>query len=270
MRDLRENINQEYLCMDSPNMQIKIYKNIDELSIQVATWVVDYIQSALETHDRFTIALSGGNTPKRLFQVLASEKFKHQIDWKKMHVFWGDERAVSYDDKRNNAKMAYDELLDHVPIPSEQIHRMQTDIEPAESAKAYEKILRKYFAMPNTPLTAHDSQLASFDLTLLGLGDNAHTLSLFPGYEIVHEKHAWVVSFFLKEQNMTRITLTAPIVNLSNRIAFLVTGPDKEDALVHVLEGHFVPDMYPAQLIKPVNGELFWFLDEAAAVRLKK
>jgi 6-phosphogluconolactonase len=105
---------------------------------------------------------------------------------------------------------------------------------------------------------------------LLGLGDNSHTLSLFPGYEIIHEKHAWVVSVFLKEQNMTRITLTAPVVNLSKRIAFLVTGADKADALVHVLEGHFVPDMYPAQVIQPVNGELIWFVDEAAAARLRK
>ena len=240
-------------------MQIKIYKNIDELSEQVAIWMIYYIQSILKTKDRFTIALSGGNTPKKLYQVLASEKYKHQIDWKKIHVFWGDERYVPYDDPRNNAKMAYEELLDHVPFPSDQIFRMQTDIEPEESAKEYESTLRKYFVNENT-----------FDLTLLGLGDNAHTLSLFPGYEIIHEKHTWVVSVFLKEQNMTRITLTAPVVNLSKRIAFLVTGADKADALVHVLEGHFVPDMYPAQIIKPENGELFWFADEAAAARLRK
>ena len=107
-------------------------------------------------------------------------------------------------------------------------------------------------------------------MTLLGLGDNAHTLSLFPGYQIIHEKQAWVASVFLKEQNMTRLTLTAPVVNHSRRVAFLVTGADKADALVHVLEGHFVPDMYPAQIIKPANGELFWFVDEAAAARLKK
>ena len=250
-------------------MQIKIYKDIDELSEQFAIWMIDYIQSTLKNQDRFTIALSGGNTPKKLYQVLKSEKFKHQIDWKKIHVFWGDERFVPYDDPRNNAKMAYDELLDHVPIPSDQIFRMRTDVEPRDSAIEYEIILKKYFTETIGNKQLAIGNLPTFNLTLLGLGDNAHTLSLFPGYEIIHEKHAWVVSVFLKEQNMTRITLTAPVVNLSKQIAFLVTGADKADALVHVLEGHFVPDMYPAQIIKPENGELFWFVDENAAARLK-
>lgn len=246
-------------------MNLFISKNIEELSEQAANWIVDYSKTVLQSQDRFTICLSGGTTPKKLYGLLASEKFKDQIDWKKFHVFWGDERYVPFDDDRNNAKMSFDVLLNHVPIPSEQIHKMRTDIEPEASAKEYEKILRKYF-----PLNTHNTQLSSFDLALLGLGDNAHTLSLFPGYQLIHEQHSWVRAVYLKEQNMHRITLTAPVVNLSKRIAFLVSGQDKQDALVHVVEGHFVPDMYPAQIIKPVNGELFWFVDEAAKGRLKK
>lgn len=246
-------------------MKLIVSKNIDALSEQVAQWIIEQINSVLQQQDRFTICLSGGSTPKKLYQLLASENFKNKIDWKRIHVFWGDERYVPFSDDRNNAKMAFDVLLDHVPIPSEQIHIMRTDIDPEESARQYEKILREYF-----PHTTHNSPLTTFDLTLLGLGDNAHTLSLFPGYdEIIHEKNSWVTSFFLKEQNVNRITLTAPVVNLSKRIAFLVGGQDKQEALVHVLEGHFVPDLYPAQMIKPVNGELFWFVDEAAAGRLR-
>lgn len=244
-------------------MHLHISKDLEELSERVANWIVDQVISILKEQDRFTICLSGGSTPKKLYQLLATENFKDKIDWKKFHVFWGDERFVPFADDRNNAKMALDVLLDHVPVPSEQIHIIRTDIEPEDSANEYEKILRKYFS------ANRDEKPVSFDLTLLGLGDNAHTLSLFPGYEIVHEKNSWVLPVFLKEQNMTRITLTAPVVNFSKQTAFLVAGQDKSDALVHVLEGHFAPDLYPAQLIQPANGELFWFVDESAASRLK-
>ena len=261
-------------------MQLNISKNIDELSDQFATWMISYINTVLQKQDRFTIALSGGSTPKKLYQLLATEKFKNKIDWKKLHVFWGDERYVPYNDDRNNAKMAFDVLLNHVPIPLAQIHEMSTNIEPYISARQYEKILHQYFS-PAAPsaslqrpegsrLRTPDSEPTTFDLVLLGLGDNAHTLSLFPGYEIIHEKHAWVISVFLKEQNMHRITLTAPVVNIANRVAFLVSGQDKMDAVSHVLLNDYSPDLYPAQVIKPVNGELYWFLDEAAAARVRK
>src|SRR6185369_7191892 len=183
-------------------------------------------------------------------------------------------------DDRNNAKMAFDTLLDHVPVPRSQIHIMRTDIDPGDSAKEYEGILREYFSgAPSLPLQAasddsthHPSLIThhSFDLVLLGLGDNSHTLSLFPGEEVIHEKDRWVRSVFVKEINMQRITLTAPVVNLSKRIAFLVSGQDKAQAVAHILSDSYNPDLYPAQVIKPVNGELFWFLDEAAATRVKK
>jgi 6-phosphogluconolactonase len=167
--------------------------------------------------------------------------------------------------------MAFDTLLDHVPVPKSQIHVMRTDIDPQESAKEYETVLRKYFseAASNEPQTInHKSQ--TFDLVLSGLGDNAHTLSLFPGEEVIHEKEHWVRAVFVKEVNMQRITLTAPVVNLSKRIVFLVSGQDKADAVSHVLLNDYTPDLYPAQVIKPEYGELFWFLDEAAAMRIKK
>lgn len=265
-------------------MQLVITKNIDELNWQVAEWMIGYIHELLEKQSRFTIALSGGSTPKKLYQLLASKDFKERIDWNKLHVFWGDERYVPFTDDRNNAKMAFDTLLNHVPIPKSQIHVMRTDIDPEESANEYEKLLRQYFpeassfelrAPSDEPshisrLTTHDSRLTTFDFALLGLGDNAHTLSLFPGEEVIHEKYRWVKQVFVKEVNMQRITLTAPVVNLSNRISFLVSGQDKMDAVSHVLLNEYTPDMYPAQVIKPLSGELFWFLDEAAAMRVKK
>src|SRR6185295_4650453 len=125
-------------------------------------------------------------------------------------------------------------------------------------------------AAEGLPKAQHVSRLTTFDLVLLGLGDNAHTLSLFPGEEVIHEKDHWVRSVFVKEINMQRITLTAPVVNLSKRIAFLVSGQDKAEAVSHILSDNYDPDLYPAQVIKPVNGELFWFLDEAAGNKLRK
>src|SRR4030095_9734130 len=167
-------------------MSVTITKNIDELSQHVAEWMVDYIHKTLLLQDRFTIALSGGSTPKKLNLLLASDPFKNKIDWQKLHVFWGDERYVPFTDDRNNAKMAFDTLLDHVPVPGSQIHIMRTDIDPEQSAKEYEAILREYFpeaasltlqvvsddSTHHSPLTTHHSSLIthySFDLVLLGL-----------------------------------------------------------------------------------------------------
>ena len=240
-------------------MEVDIAKDVEELSSYVADWLVHYAAQVLEKQPRFTIALSGGSTPKKLYQLLASEEYKEKINWSRVHIFWGDERYVPFDDEKNNAKMAFDTLLKHVPVSASQIHIMRTDIDPALSASEYEKILHNYF----------DGQTHSFDLALLGIGDNAHTLSLFPHYDVIHEQEKWVSAFFLKEQNMYRITLTAPIVNRSACIAYLVTGTDKAEALHHIVSDQFNPDEYPAQIIKPVNGEIYWFVDEAAGAKLE-
>jgi 6-phosphogluconolactonase len=262
-------------------MQLIIAKNIEDLSWQVAAWIVSYLNESLEKQDRFTIALSGGSSPKKLYQLLASDEFKSKIDWQKLHVFWGDERCVPFSDDRSNAKMAFDVLLNRVPIPKSQIHIMRTDIDPNLSANDYERILKTYFseAGSNSPQSisdeatpgskpTHHPPLTTFDLVLLGLGDNAHTLSLFPGEEVIHEKKCWVKSVFVKEVNMERITLTAPVVNLSKRIVFLISGQDKADAVSHVLLNEYAPDLYPAQVIKPTHGDLYWFMDEPAAMRI--
>jgi 6-phosphogluconolactonase len=239
-------------------MELHTFKDGEALSNAAAAWIAGSIADTLKTNGRFTIALSGGNTPKRSHQLLASSPYKEQIDWSKLHVFWGDERAVPFGDDRNNAKMAYETLLDHVSIPPAQVHVMRTDIPPEQSALEYEKILHAYFDA--TPL--------SFDLVLLGMGSDGHCLSLFPGMPVVHEEKAWATAFFLPAQDMYRITLTKVIVNRSAKIAFLVEGADKAPALREVLKGTYNPDKYPSQVINPA-GELHWFVDEAAAADLK-
>ena len=257
-------------------MELHIYKDAEALSAAAAKWIADRIGETLKKKDRFTIALSGGSTPQRLHKILAASPYKEQVDWSKLHIFWGDERAVPFEDSRNNAKMAYDTLLNFVPVPASQIHVMRTDIAPEQSAAEYEKILHQYFDAPppgggdlsSSASSGENTETHySFDLVLLGMGDDGHTLSLFPGTEVVHEEKAWATAFFLKAQDMYRITLTKAIVNRSAAVAFLTTGTGKAHALKEVLKGTYHPDLYPSQEIRPA-GELHWFVDEAAAAQL--
>lgn len=241
-------------------MQVHVDKNIDELADHVARWMVVVIKETLVVQERFTLALSGGGTPLKLHKLLAKEPYVGQIDWNKIHIFWGDERAVPFEDERNNAKMAFDSLLNFVPIPKEQIHLMDTAIDPGEAAKSYEALLHQYF----------DDTPHSFDLVLLGMGDDGHTLSLFPGMPILKEKAKWADAFFLPAQDMYRITITAPVTNLAKKVAFMAAGAGKAAVLKEVLEGPFLPELYPSQLIKPTSGSLHWFIDEAAAAHLKR
>jgi len=243
-------------------MHLQVCKTPEEFNHAVADWIVDCIAETLKKQERFTWVLSGGNTPKALYKLLAATPYREKIEWRKLHIFWGDERDVPFSDSRNNAKMAYETLLNHVPIPASQIHVMQTEnISPEKSAEQYEKILIQYFK-------TSESQLPTFDLVLLGMGDDGHVLSLFPGTSVVHEEKAWATSLWLESQKMYRITLTKTVVNKSWRVAFLTTGANKAHALKEVLQGHYNPDLYPSQEIKSENGELHWFVDEAATSQL--
>lgn len=241
-------------------MHLHISENIDIISKQLAEWIVADIRKKLNEKDRYTFVLSGGNTPKKLYETLSGLPYRDQIDWKKMHVFFGDERYVPFGDERNNGKMAHDILLKNVPVPEDQIHYMNTSLTPEESARQYEEILHRYFGPDSS----------TFDLVLSGMGDDGHTLSLFPGTAVIHEQTAWVAAPYVKDQKMYRITLTAPVVNRASAVVFMVSGSSKAPVLKEVIEGSFDPDTYPSQIIKPANGNLHWFIDEAAASGLSK
>jgi 6-phosphogluconolactonase len=240
-------------------MEIHIANDAGRLSQDLAAWLNHYIREVLSKQDRFTFVLSGGSTPKQLYALLAQPSYQEAIDWQKVHFFWGDERAVPFEDSRNNAKMCYDELLNKVPVNPANIHIMRTDIAPEESAIEYEKVLKQYF----------EASDVTFDFVLLGMGDDGHTLSLFPGTDVINEESAWVKAFYLPSQEMFRITLTAPVVNNAACVAFLATGSGKAETLKHVLQGEPNVALYPSQIIKPSKGELHWFVDEAAAVLVK-
>ena len=243
-------------------MELHVSKNYNALSEQIADWIVKLISNILSTKEKFSVALTGGNTPKKLYEILASDEFKNKIDWSRANVFIGDERFVPSDDDKSNSKMIRETLADHVAISASNVHFMQTEnMSPETSSNAYQEVLNHYFNYQSTV----NRQQSTFDLVLLGMGDDAHTLSLFPGQTAaINEQTKWVTSLWNDEQKMHRITLTAPVVNAAKSVAFLISGKSKVNALNNVLHQPFNPEKFPSQIIKPANGELHFFVDEAA------
>ena len=221
---------------------------------------------AIGESGRFVVALAGGSTPKRLYELLATPAYATRVNWSLIHVFWGDERAVPPDDPASNHRLAREALLGRVPIPAANIHRVRGEDVPAHAAAEYEQELREMFVAPQGPPDTAPGR--SFDLVLLGMGSNGHTASLFPGLTAVRETVRWVVAEYVAEVSMWRITLTPPVLNAAAHVVFLVSGAEKAATLRRVLEGPVEPDTLPAQAIAPVDGELTWLVDAAAAARL--
>ena len=238
---------------------ISVYPDYQALSQAAADLFLEQAMRALEAGTYFNVALSGGSTPRRAYELLAEPPLRDQVPWNLVQVFWGDERCVPLEDPRRNANMAFQALLDKVPIPSEQVHPISCASDPDRSAREYETLLKGYFA--DGP--------ARFDLIFLGLGENGHTASLFPGTQALKEVKRWVTAVYAAEQNLYRVTLTASVINHAATIAFLVAGSEKSQILHDVREGAFEPERMPAQLIKPQDGELFWMADREAAAQLK-
>lgn len=238
---------------------IRIFKNSSSLTEAAAEEFIQTAAAAISANGRFTVALTGGSSPEQLYELLATAAFSDKIDWDKTLVFWGDERWVPLDDPRSNAGMAFEALLNRVPLRPQFIFPMwQEGQEAGEFARHYSSLLLK-----------HLGEKPVFDLILLGMGDDGHTASLFPGTEVLKENEEWTAAWYLPSQEMYRITLTAPVINQARKILFMVFGSNKAAALSEVLEGEFNPEKYPAQLIKPGKGELIWLVDEAAAEKLR-
>jgi 6-phosphogluconolactonase len=241
-------------------MSFHILKTTQELIKAIAGLFISVGNNAIASRGEFNVVLSGGNSPKKLYELLASPGYKEQLNWSKVNFFFGDERVVPANNPENNAYMVKRTLFDPLNISQFNIFSIDTSHSPQESAKNY-----------TTTITTHlDKQELQFDLILLGLGENAHTASLFPYTSVLTDKSASVKAVFLEQQKIYRISMTAPLINRARNIAILVYGQDKAEAVHHVLEDEFDPEKYPAQLINPLKGELHWFLDEAAASLLEK
>lgn len=241
-------------------MKVNIYKSEEELLFAFADYFIDTAQRFIANQGAFNVVLSGGNSPKKLFELLASASFNNKIDWTKLFFFFGDERFVPTNDPANNAFMAKQTLFDPLNITSKQIFKIDTTLTPVKAAEQYIDLITNYFK-ENEP---------RFDLIILGLGENAHTASLFPFHEVLTESRATVKEVFLKDENRYRITMTAPLINLAHNVVFLVFGKNKAEAVHNILKEETDIQKYPAQLIHPDHGELEWFMDDAAAHSFKK
>lgn len=241
-------------------MSILIYPDSDTLSHEAARYVVRVANEAIAAHGRFTFALSGGSTPKKLYGLLASEPYRGQIDWAVVDIFWSDERCVPPDDPESNYQMAEQVFLSHIPIPANQVHRMPDDSQDRDAASyAYTLEMQRSFGTDGVP---------TFDLIQLGMGPEGHTASLFPHQPSLHEQQRVVMPVTVPKPPPPRLTFTPRILNAASHILFLVTGAEKQDAVQAVLEGKYDPQEYPAQIVRPEKGEVTWMLDAQAAAKL--
>ena len=226
----------------------------------MANYVVESAQQSIAKNKKFSIVLSGGNSPKKLYGLLASDQFRDKIEWEYVYFFFGDERYVPSNDPESNYGMVKKVFFDPLHIQQSHIFPVDTKLNTHAAAQQYAELVSNYFA----------GQDWRFDLVLLGLGDNAHTASLFPSTQVLLDTIPFVSSVFLEDKSVFRITMNAPLLNQAHRIVFLVYGESKAMAVQHVLEDVYNADHFPAQLIAPQNGELQWFLDTDAASKLRK
>ncbi|WP_374164353.1 6-phosphogluconolactonase [Arcticibacter sp. MXS-1] len=240
-------------------MIVERFSDKADLFRRAAGMFVDSATRAIAKKGFFSVALTGGNSPRGLHELLSLPEYSDQIEWDKVLVFWGDERWVPLSDQRSNARMAFESLLDRVNIPASNIFPMYSgSASPEEFAKYYDELLAERLG-----------EERKFDLIFLGMGPDGHTASIFPGSPVVHDHSKAVKTFFLKEQDMYRITLTAPLINGADSVIFMVFGEDKAHALKEVLYGELNPDLYPAQLIRESKGEVHWLVDEAASAQIQ-
>ena len=236
-------------------MKLNIYKTEKELLLAFADYFITTAKNFISENGMFNVVLTGGNSPKKLYELLADAPFNKKIDWTKLFFFFGDERCVPENDSDNNSAMVQHILFTPLHISPDKIFKINTTLPPKEAAAKYMEDIKNHFK----------GKASHFDLIILGLGENAHTASLFPNQSVLTETTATVKEIFLQEENRYRVTMTAPLINQAHHIAFLVYGKNKAEAVSHVLKDITDIQKYPAQLIKPVNGELQWFLDEASA-----
>jgi len=241
--------------------KIKIFPDTYRLSRTAAEFFVSRSQVAIKENGRFSVALCGGTTPEQTYTLLGTEAFARRVSWDQVHIFWGDERCVPPEHVDSNFWMARHAMLDALPIPPENIHRIRGEMKPDHAAADYDAQLREFFVGASTP---------RFDLVLLGMGADGHTASLFPHSYALEAQKAWVVANYVDELRAWRITLTAHAINSAAHVVVMVAGANKAQTLKAVLEGEKSTDALPIQLIKPEDGDLFWLLDEEAASLLEK
>ncbi len=243
-------------------MSIEILKDADAVALRAADLLALAAQETAAARGRFAVALGGGESPRALYRLLARQQFSQKIPWRRVQLYWGDERCVPPDDADSNYAMARDAFIKHVPITAANVHRMRGEDPPEDAAKAYDAELRGLAAQERPR-----SEVPVFDLVLLGLGTDGHTASLFPHSDALGEEERFCVATQAPD-GAPRLTITAPVINSARRVWLIVTGAKKAGMVAEVIEGLRVPMAVPAQGVSPVHGTLTWLLDEAAAAEL--
>jgi 6-phosphogluconolactonase len=236
---------------------VRVFKDADELSRAAAELFVTLAAQAIRERGQFLVALSGGSTPMVLYRLLVREP----MDWTRVHVFWGDERLVPPDDPENSYGQAWEVLLKHIPIPTENIHRVSSDLEPAAAATDYSRVLKEFAAPP--------LDWPRFDLVLLGMGEDGHTASLFPGSPVEVTEPVIAVTAQYQGRPARRVTLTPLVFNAARQVIFLVTGANKAVSLKGVFSDYNSSEQIPAKRIQPADGQVTWLVDEAAAEKIQ-
>lgn len=237
---------------------IKVFSTPEALCQEAMEKFIALAVENIAAKGSFVVALSGGRTPNQLYNLMALPENATKIDWQNIFFFWGDERYVDHTNKDNNSFQAKLHLLDIVPVPKNNIFRIPVNGDFEADAKIYEQTIRSFFK----------GEAPVFDLVFLGMGDEGHTASIFPGSALLKEEKALVKDVYVEVKQMQRISFTPALINAAKEILFMITGADKAPALKEVLEGEYNPELYPAQIIKPVDGNISWFLDEGVASQL--
>jgi 6-phosphogluconolactonase len=247
--------------MEARGIRVQVLPDLEAMSLQAVCLFVEISKGTLAQREKFVAALSGGTTPRRFYHLMGSAPYREKVDWGRVHLFWADERCVPKEDQASNFKIVFDALLSVVPIPGKNIHAMRTGEGPEQGARQYEEELRTFFGSRGAPV---------FDLILLGMGEDGHTASLFPGSHVLQERSRLVVPVYLGEPRKDRITLTLPVLNQARHILFLVAGHSKARAVRAILGKGDERKHYPAGLVHPVEGQVVWLMDEEAASEMKE
>jgi len=249
----------ETLVKTEGERNVQILSDLEAISREAATLFVNVSRNSIAARKKFAAAISGGSTPRRLYTLLGSFPYRDQVDWYKVHFFWADERCVPKEDETSNFKNAFDRLLSKVPIPDGQIHRIKGEEDPEKAARDYETDIREFFGVSGLPV---------FDLILLGMGEDGHTASLFPGSKSLEETARLVVPVYTEKPNQNRVTLTLAVLNNAAQLLFLVAGSSKTTVLSEILSDGEKKREFPAGRIRPVQGKVTWLIDREAAGRV--
>ncbi len=238
---------------------LQVLDDTEALAQAAAEQFVEASKEAIESRGRFLVALAGGTTPEETYRRLAEPGMATLVSWRNVHLFWGDERCVPPGHPDSNYRMARKALIQKVPIPQTNVHRILGELDPVQAAAAYEEQLQSVFEYEDRP---------RFDFIFLGLGTDGHTASLFPGSPAIRETERWVMAVFIEALETWRVTLTPPALNAARQLSFLVAGKSKAEQVQQVLTAEPSPENLPAQIVQPRNGQVTWLIDQAAAAHL--